>query len=70
MPHLKIFCLGRPKGLAVETGLVETADLLLAGCKHIAGITYSFSRVLSCLAEVIQCIQSTRARVVVFFQTS
>jgi hypothetical protein len=42
MPHLKIFCLGRPKGLAVETGLVETADLLLAGCKHIAGITYSF----------------------------
>jgi hypothetical protein len=40
--HLKIFCLGCTEGLAVVAGLVETANLLLAGCKHIAGITNSF----------------------------
>ncbi|CAI8744978.1 hypothetical protein EMIT0P43_130177 [Pseudomonas jessenii] len=42
MFHLKIFCLGRTEGLTVVAGLVETANLLLAGCKHIAGITNSF----------------------------
>jgi len=42
MIHLEIFCLGRTEGLTVVAGLVETANLLLAGCKHIAGITNSF----------------------------
>jgi len=42
MLHLKNFTLGRTEGLAVVAGLVETANLLLAGCKHIASITNSF----------------------------
>lgn len=42
MSHLKSFTLGRTEGLAVVAGLVETANLLLAGCKHIASITNSF----------------------------
>ena len=42
MLHLKIFRLGRTEGLTVVAGLVETANLLLAGCKHIAGIDNSF----------------------------
>ncbi len=41
MFHLIIFCLGRTEGLTVIAGLVETANLLLAGCKHFAGITNS-----------------------------
>lgn len=40
--NLKIFCLGRTEGLTVVARLVETANLLLAGRKHIAGITNSF----------------------------
>jgi hypothetical protein len=37
-----LFCLGRTQGLAVIAGLVETANVLLAGCEHIAGIIDSF----------------------------
>jgi hypothetical protein len=40
--HLRIFCLRRTEGLTVVAGRVETTNLLLAGCKHIAGITHSF----------------------------
>ena len=42
MFHSKNFTLGRTEGLAVVAGLVKTANLLLAGCKHIASITNSF----------------------------
>ncbi|MNH44901.1 hypothetical protein D3C79_1072010 [compost metagenome] len=40
--HLKIFRLGRTEGLTVVAGRVETANLLLAGGKHIAGTANSF----------------------------
>lgn len=39
-PRLTV-CLGCPKGFAVIAGRVETAHLLLAGRKHIAGIPNS-----------------------------
>lgn len=42
MFHLKSFTLGCTEGLAVIAGLVETANLFLAGCKHVASITDSF----------------------------
>jgi hypothetical protein len=49
--HLKIFCLWRIEGLTVVARLVETANLLLAGCKHIAGITNSFCARLELLGR-------------------
>lgn len=42
MPHLRVIRLGRTEGLTVVTGLVETANVLLAGCEHLAGITDAF----------------------------
>ena len=47
--HLKIFRLGRTEGLAVVAGRVETANVLFAGCEHIAGIANSFGACLELL---------------------
>lgn len=40
--HLKIFCLRCTERLAVVARLIETANMFLAGRKHIASITNPF----------------------------